>query len=81
MKAYPYMHKHPTSGQTTMSDGMDLRDWFAGMAMQGLLTIPAKELSNDLSDKYPRIDSYVSYLSFVMADAMMKAREVKHEQS
>ena len=81
MKAYPYMHKHPTSGQTTMSDGMDLRDWFAGMAMQGLLTIAAKELSNDLSDKYPRIDSYVSYLSFVMADAMMKAREVKHEQS
>ncbi|NBR26010.1 MAG: hypothetical protein EBU08_19960 [Micrococcales bacterium] len=81
MKAYPYMHKHPTSGQTTMSDGMDLRDWFAGMAMQGLLTIPAKELSNDLSDKYPRIDSYVSYLSFVMADAMIKAREVKDEQS
>jgi hypothetical protein len=24
MKAYPYMHKHPTSGQTTESGGMDL---------------------------------------------------------
>ena len=75
MKAYPFLHKHPTTGNTTMSDGMDLRDWFAGLAMQGLLTIPAKELSNDLSDESPRIDSYVSYLSFVMADAMMKARK------
>jgi len=35
MKAYPYMHKHPTSGQTTISDGMDLRDYFAGQALQG----------------------------------------------
>jgi hypothetical protein len=33
MKAYPYMHKHPTSGQTTISDGMDLRDYFAGIAI------------------------------------------------
>jgi len=55
--------------------GMTLRDYFAAKAMQGLLTIPAKELSNGLSDEYPRLDSYVSYLSFSMADAMMKARE------
>jgi ethanolamine transporter EutH len=55
--------------------GMTLRDYFAAKAMQGLLTIPAKELSNGLSDEYPKLDSYVSYLSFSMADAMMKARE------
>jgi hypothetical protein len=46
MKAYPYMHKHPTSGQTTISEGMDLRDWFAGMALQGLLTLFKKQRSN-----------------------------------
>jgi hypothetical protein len=55
--------------------GMTLRDYFAAKAMQGLLTIHAKELSNGLSDEYPRLDSYVSYLSFSMADAMMKERE------
>ena len=53
--------------------GMTLRDYFAAKAMQGLLTIPAEELSNGLSDKYPRIDSYVSYLSFARAE-MMEAR-------
>ena len=56
-------------------DGMTLRDYFAAKAMQGLLTIPAQELSNGLSDEYPRLDSYVSYLSYAMADAMLKERE------
>ena len=79
MKAFPYQHKNPTSGLTTESEGMTLRDYFAAKAMQGLLTIPAKELSNELCDEYPRLDSYISYLSFAIADAMLKAREVKHD--
>ena len=75
MKAYPYMHKHPTSGQTTMSDGMDLRDWFAGLAMQATV--------NDwIRDSiYPNTDMDVAENAYAIADAMMKAREVKHEQS
>jgi hypothetical protein len=72
----PAAFPRPFSGTTQYAqDGMTLRDYFAAKAMQGLLTIPAKELSNGLSDEYPRLDSYVSYLSFAMADAMLKARE------
>jgi len=29
MKAYPFSHKHPTTGLTSSSEGMDLRDVFA----------------------------------------------------
>jgi hypothetical protein len=66
MKAYPYMHKHPTSGQTTISEGMDLRDWFAGQALQGLL-------ASDIEDT---IDVFTSK-SYELADLMMKQREIK----
>lgn len=65
MKAYPYMHKHPTSGQTTESGGMDLRDWFAGLAMQAFLGYEESTVQNDVEFAYQ------------YADAMMKQREVK----
>jgi hypothetical protein len=65
MKAYPYMHKHPTSGQTTISEGMTLRDYFAAKALQRLLT------SDDIDVSYA-----TAVLCYRMADAMMKAREV-----
>ena len=55
--------------------GMTLRDYFAAKAMQGLLTIPAETLSESKTDKHERLDSYVSYLAYTMADAMLKARE------
>jgi len=67
MKAYPYMHKHPTSGQTTIAEGMDLRDWFAGKALQGL--IGTADMDECCKSAYK------------WADAMMKEREVKNEQS
>jgi len=66
MKAYPYMHKHPTSGQTTISEGMDLRDYFAGQALAGLL-------ASDVEDK---MDSFAS-ISYMLADLMMKQRNYK----
>ena len=65
MKAYPYIHKHPTSGQTTESEGMDLRDWFAGLAMQALLGYEESTVQNDVEFAYQ------------YADAMMKQREIK----
>ena len=68
MKAYPYMHKHPTSGQTTESEGMDLRDWFAGLAMQALLGYEESTVQNDVEFAYQ------------YADAMMKQREIKDVQ-
>ena len=67
MKAYPFIHKHPTSGQTSMAEGMDLRDWFAGLAMQGLI-------DND------GLFSEIPTQAYAIADAMMKAREVKNDQ-
>lgn len=69
MKAYPYMHKHPTSGQTEIEAGMDLRDYFAGQALQGLLA----------SDVRDTMDSF-AIRSYVLADLMMKQRkEVPNE--
>ena len=67
MKAYPYMHKHPTSGQTEIATGMDLRDYFAGQALQGLLS---------------HTDTFMSYTDFAdsayaLADLMMKQRNKK----
>lgn len=67
MKAYPYIHKHPTTGNTTMAEGADLRDIFAGLAMQKLMG------SADVDD--------CCQSAYVWADAMMKAREVKNEHS
>jgi hypothetical protein len=68
MKAYPFIHKHPTSGQTSMAEGMDLRDYFAGLAMQAALSRG--------SMNYEDIAMY----SYKYADVMMKAREVKNDQ-
>jgi hypothetical protein len=66
MKAYPYMHKHPTSGQTTIAEGMDLRDYLAGQALLGLLA----------SDVTSPLETFVKQ-SYRVADAMMKQREIK----
>jgi len=49
------------------SDGMDLRDYFAAKAMQGML-------SENSGIRYPT-DELVDF-AYKVADAMMKAREV-----
>ena len=64
MKAYPFLHKHPTSGETTISEGMDLRDWIAGHALQGLL-------ASNVSDT---MENFVAR-SYVLADLMLKQRK------
>ena len=65
MKAYPYMHKHPTSGQTTQAEGMDLRDYFAGIAMQTLIARQRTILADDVKESY------------VIADLMIQQRNYK----
>jgi len=67
VKAYPIMFKHPTTGAIIENQGMELRDWFAGLAMQGI----------KISYKATPIDS-VAKLAYQYADAMMKEREVKN---
>jgi len=70
MKAYPYQHRHPTTGVTSSSEGMDLRDYFAGLAMQGLL-------ASDVADAM----EVFATTSYQIADLLLKAREPKDEQS
>ena len=47
------------------SEGMDLRDYFAGRALQGLLN----EANSDFTD------DAIAELAYSLADAMMEARK------
>jgi hypothetical protein len=69
MKAFPIMYKHPTTGLIVEHQGMDLRDWFAGMSMLGML-------SESSGVRYPT-DELVEF-AYKVSDAMMKQREVKN---
>ena len=65
MKAYPYLHKDPTSGLTRMEEGMDLRDYFAGLALRGMYY----QGSN--------VPELMAKKSYEMADLMMTERNKK----
>ena len=65
MKAFP-------DPNNTQSHGMDLRDWFAGLAMQGII-------SNE--GDMPQHRQLNAEIAYKMADAMMKAREIKNEKN
>ena len=78
MKAYPYIHKHPTTGNTKLEEGMDLRDWFAGLAMQGLLANP--KLAEEIRKQGGAYSGWIEDSAYSWADAMMKQREVKNDQ-
>jgi hypothetical protein len=56
------------------SSGMDLRDYFAGQAMQALIQFEEKALPYQ-SRNTKDFDDRVSYQAYRYADAMMKARE------
>jgi hypothetical protein len=74
MKAYPFIHKHPTTGNTKLEEGMDLRDYFAAKAMQGI----CNSRSHSELKGHAIASAKVAY---ELADAMMKEREVKNEHS
>lgn len=65
MKAYPFIHKDPTSGITRMEEGMELRDYFAGLALRGMYY----QGSN--------VPELMAQRSYQMADLMMEARTRK----
>jgi len=62
MKAFPKLNEKQPSYQT----GMDLRDWFAGLAMQGLVM-------ESIAFQSFGVKKGVEY-AYEIADAMMKAR-------
>ena len=72
-------------GQRGAYWGMTLRDYFAAKAMQGIVS------SIDGEDNYRRlrghaaaaelsVSEWIARDAYKQADAMLKAREVKHEQ-
>jgi hypothetical protein len=66
--AYP-CHTNPLPGKLANApQGMTLRDYFAGQALTGLLTQPAEP-------EYGL--RYFARSAYLMADEMLKAREVK----
>lgn len=65
MKAFPLVTQRPDGVVVEYNSGMDLRDWFAGKALQGILAC------NYSVDEEPAV------LAYQYADEMMKARETK----
>jgi len=58
----------PPNGEWKDHQGMTLRDYFAAKAMQGYVPI---QIDNDWSD------TDVAKYSYMLADAMLRAREAK----
>ena len=75
MKAFPT--EHPIAGMMDLkADGMDLRDYFAAKAMQGLLTHQWLYLYDKAETmSLESAENYVVETSYFVADLMMKARE------
>ena len=63
MKAFPNPHR-------TDELGMTLRDYFAGLAMQGLIASPRGLIGKN---EITNVD--YAQAAYLIADAMMKARE------
>lgn len=68
MKAFPTLESDPILGWKSR-DGMDLRDYFAAKAMQAFISCPQGKFPHQTTHQIAVEDSYI------VADAMMKARE------
>ena len=68
MKAFPteYFYDHDTKQEISPSEGMDLRDYFAAKAMQGLVTAGSYHETN--------LAGMVNF-AYVCADFMMGRRD------
>ena len=67
--AFP-LHNHGAQTLGMHISGMTLRDYFAAKAMQGLIASP-----RGTPDGKDATDAYYAKAAYVMADAMLKARE------
>ena len=65
--AFPYT---VANGAKSVDPGMTLRDYFAAKAMQGLIASP-----RGTPDGKDATDTYYAKCAYLMADAMLKARE------
>lgn len=70
MKAFPTCKDN---GHLENQDGMDLRDYFAAKALQGLLANP--KLSNQILKEGGAFGGWIEKSAYGWADAMMEARK------
>ena len=71
MKAFPHTYDKIIDGHvaTNTNYGMDLRDWFAGQALTGLLANTETKLNSNI----------IVAAAYRLANEMMEQRENKHE--
>lgn len=62
----------PVEQRVVAYEGMLMRDWFAGQALQGLLAAEAHPLSTGFD---VGLESSLASLAWLIADAMIRARE------
>jgi len=67
--AFPMSYDNSLAYTYPSHQGMTLRDWFAGQALAGFIDFGTKS-----DDEYFELGARAAYL---MADAMLAAREVK----
>ena len=70
MKAFPTTYKNYDESISHDCSGMDLRDYFAAKAMQAIIG-----KSDDRSLDIGEIDNWIGDYAYVVADAMMEARD------
>lgn len=68
--AFPTLFIDPEHGSGYA--GMTLRDWFAGMALQGLMANPNVQYATHSSEAISALDAQTAYQT---ADAMIEARK------
>ena len=70
MKAFPVQIEHFEDYEGHLQKGMDLRDHFAGLAMQGMLS---NGVTIDIDKSMPFLTR--AKAAYMIADAMMEARK------
>ena len=70
MKAFPTTYRNYDESISHDCTGMDLRDYFAAKAMQAIIG-----KSDDRSLNIDEIDNWIGSYAYVVADAMMEARD------
>ena len=74
--AFPCEQGHCPDGtwNQTFEAGMSLRDYFAAKALQSVIMVCA----HDTREPEQTLEQYFAKFSYELADAMLKARAVKH---
>lgn len=86
-KAFPFYHEWETrsGSDCIMSEGMDLRDYFAAKALNGIMSGIYSDQESfrgfvdslNSKDKEKTLSEMLTEQSYEMADAMLKARNIE----